>query len=195
LSDESFTSFAFSPKMAVSSFSSGESSVSPFGVILPTRMSPGLHLRADAHDAALVEVHERLLRDVRDLARDLFLPALGVADVQFVLLDVDGRVDVVLHQALREHDRVLEVVAVPRHERHRHVRAERELAELRGRRRPPARRRPSPSGRADERALVERGVLVGAPVLLELVPVLLHQALAAARWPRGRPWSRRRHRR
>jgi len=40
--DESFTSFAFSPKMAVSSFSSGESSVSPFGVILPTRMSPGL---------------------------------------------------------------------------------------------------------------------------------------------------------
>ena len=41
LSDESFTSFAFSPKIAVSSFSSGESSVSPFGVILPTRMSPG----------------------------------------------------------------------------------------------------------------------------------------------------------
>ncbi len=33
---------AFSPKMAVSSFSSGESSVSPFGVILPTRMSPEL---------------------------------------------------------------------------------------------------------------------------------------------------------
>jgi hypothetical protein len=41
LSDESFTSFAFSPKIAVSSFSSGDSSVSPFGVILPTRMSPG----------------------------------------------------------------------------------------------------------------------------------------------------------
>ncbi len=41
-SEESFTSFAFSPKIAVSSFSSGDSSVSPFGVILPTRMSPGL---------------------------------------------------------------------------------------------------------------------------------------------------------
>jgi hypothetical protein len=38
--DESFTSFAFSPKMAVRSFSSGESSVSPFGVIFPQRMSP-----------------------------------------------------------------------------------------------------------------------------------------------------------
>ena len=39
-SDESFTSLAFSPKIAVRSFSSGDSSVSPFGVILPTRMSP-----------------------------------------------------------------------------------------------------------------------------------------------------------
>ena len=39
-SEESFTSFAFSPKIAVRSFSSGDSSVSPLGVILPQRMSP-----------------------------------------------------------------------------------------------------------------------------------------------------------
>jgi len=38
----SFTSAAFSPKMARSSFSSGVSWVSPLGVTLPTRMSPGL---------------------------------------------------------------------------------------------------------------------------------------------------------
>jgi hypothetical protein len=37
----SFTSAAFSPKMARSSFSSGASSVSDLGVILPTRISPG----------------------------------------------------------------------------------------------------------------------------------------------------------
>ena len=36
------TSPAFSPKMARNNFSSGESCVSPFGVILPTRMSLGL---------------------------------------------------------------------------------------------------------------------------------------------------------
>ena len=36
------TSPAFSPKIARSSFSSGVSCVSPFGVTLPTRMSPGL---------------------------------------------------------------------------------------------------------------------------------------------------------
>jgi len=41
-SDASFTSPAFSPKMARRSFSSGVSCVSPFGVTLPTRMSPGL---------------------------------------------------------------------------------------------------------------------------------------------------------
>lgn len=40
LSEESFTSFDLSPKIALSSLSSGESSCSPFGVILPTRISP-----------------------------------------------------------------------------------------------------------------------------------------------------------
>ena len=40
LSDESLTSFALSPKMACRRRSSGVSSVSPFGVIFPTNMSP-----------------------------------------------------------------------------------------------------------------------------------------------------------
>ena len=42
--DASRTSPAFSPKIARSSFSSGVSCVSPLGVTLPTRMSPGLTL-------------------------------------------------------------------------------------------------------------------------------------------------------
>ena len=42
IKEVSFTSAAFSPKIARSSFSSGASSVSDLGVILPTRMSPGL---------------------------------------------------------------------------------------------------------------------------------------------------------
>ena len=41
-SEASRTSPAFSPKIARSSFSSGVSCVSPLGVTLPTRMSPGL---------------------------------------------------------------------------------------------------------------------------------------------------------
>ena len=40
-SEESFTSPALSPKIARSSFSSGEGSLSPLGEILPIRISPG----------------------------------------------------------------------------------------------------------------------------------------------------------
>jgi len=40
--DVSRTSAAFSPKMARRSFSSGVIGLSPFGVTLPTRMSPAL---------------------------------------------------------------------------------------------------------------------------------------------------------
>jgi hypothetical protein len=40
--DASFTSPALSPKIALKSFSSGDGSDSPFGVIFPIRISPGL---------------------------------------------------------------------------------------------------------------------------------------------------------
>jgi hypothetical protein len=61
-SEVSRTSEAFSPKMARRSFSSGVIGLSPFGVILPTRMSPGLHFGTDIDDAGLVEVLQRLFR-------------------------------------------------------------------------------------------------------------------------------------
>ena len=57
-------------------------------------------------------------------------PELGVAGHHLEFLDVDRGEDVVLHDPLGEQDRVLEVVAVPRHERDEHVAAERELAEI-----------------------------------------------------------------
>ena len=90
-------------------------------------------LGADADDAALVEVLEDVLGEVRDVARDLLGAELGVAGVDLVLLDVDRREHVVLHEPLREHDRVLEVVALPRHERDEQVLAQRELALVRRR--------------------------------------------------------------
>ncbi len=82
----------------------------------------------DADDAALVEVGEDLLGDVRDVPGDLLGAQLGVTGVDLVLLDVDRGEDVVLHEALRQDDRVLVVVALPRHERHEQVLAERHLA-------------------------------------------------------------------
>jgi hypothetical protein len=50
-----------------------------------------------------------------DVAGDLLGGQLGVASVDLVLLDVDRCQHVVLHQALVEDDRVLVVVALPRH--------------------------------------------------------------------------------
>ena len=132
-SELSRTSPAFSPKIARSSFSSGESWVSPFGVILPTRMSPRLHLGADAHDARLVEVLEGLLADVRDVAGDLFLAELGVARDALELLDVDRGEDVVLDDALGDEDRVLEVVAPQGMNATTTFSPERQLAALGGR--------------------------------------------------------------
>ena len=90
-------------------------------------------LGADADDAALVEVLQDVLAEVRDVARDLLGTELRVAGVDLVLLDVDRREHVVLHEALREHDRVLEVVTLPRHERDEQVLAQRELTLVRRR--------------------------------------------------------------
>ena len=88
----------------------------------------GDDLGTDADDAALVEVAQRLLRAVRDVAGDLLVAELGRAGVDLVLLDVDRGELVVLDQALREDDRVLEVVALPGHEGDQAVLAQRDLA-------------------------------------------------------------------
>ena len=87
-------------------------------------------LGADVDDARLVEVAQRLLADVGDVAGDLLRPELGVAGGDLEFLDVDRGEDVVLDDALGDEDRVLVVVAVPRHERDEHVLAERQLAEI-----------------------------------------------------------------
>ena len=85
---------------------------------------------ADADDAAVVEVGEDVVAQVRDVPADLFRSELRVTGVDLVLLDVDRGQHVVLDEAFGEDDRVLEVVALPRHERHEQVLAEGEFAEV-----------------------------------------------------------------
>ena len=91
------------------------------------------HFGADANDAALVEILERVFADVGDVARDLFGPELGVAGFALVLLDVNRGEAIVLDHAFADQDRVFVVVAFPRHERDEHVLAERQLALIRRR--------------------------------------------------------------
>ena len=96
-------------------------------------------------------------------------PKLGLADLDLELLDVDGRINVLLHDSLREDDRVLEVVPVPGHEADQDVPAQGQLAvEGRG---PVGEDLPlldQLAGR-DHRLLVQAGPLVQADVLAELV--------------------------
>jgi hypothetical protein len=132
-SEVSFTSDAFSPKMARSSFSSGVSWVSPLGVTLPTRMSPVAHLGTDVDDARLVQLGQRRFTDVGDIAGDLLRTQLGVAGQAGQLLDMDAGEAIFLHHALGDEDRVLEVVAVPGHEGDAQVLAQRQLAHVRRR--------------------------------------------------------------
>ena len=91
------------------------------------------NLGADADDAALVEILERIFADVGNVARDLFGSELRVARFALVLFDVNRGEAIFLDHALADEDRVFVVVAFPRHERDEHVLAERELALVRRR--------------------------------------------------------------
>src|SRR5581483_4141221 len=64
-------------------------------------------LRADPDDAALVQVRQHLVGDVRDVPGDLLRAQLGVPGVDLVLFDVNARQHVVLDQALGQDDGVL----------------------------------------------------------------------------------------
>src|SRR6266566_1064259 len=71
---------------------------------------------ADVHDAGLIEILQRLFGDVRDIAGDFLGAELGVPGHHLELLDMNRGEYVVLDDPLGEQNRVLEVVAVPRHE-------------------------------------------------------------------------------
>ena len=98
-------------------------------------------------------------------------PELGVSRHHLVLVDMDGGEHVVAHDTLAEKDRVLVVVAVPRHEGDECVAAERQVADIG--------RRPvgddvallDPVSHRHQRALVDAGRLVRALELLERVDV------------------------
>src|SRR6185437_15177218 len=128
-------------------------------------------LRADADDARLVEVTQSVLADVGNIARDLFRPELGVAGFDLELLDVDRGVIVLADQLLRDEDRVLEVVTAPRHEGYQHVASKSEFALLRAGTVGDDLTLDDAVALADDRLLVDTGVLIGTLELGELIDV------------------------
>ena len=130
-SEVSFTSDAFSPKIARSSFSSGVSWVSPFGVTLPTRMSP-------AFTSAPMKAIPASSSFASAMSPTFGMSAVISSGPSFVsrATQVSSSMCIVVNRsswtyALGDQDRVLEVVTVPGHERDQQVLAERELAEVR----------------------------------------------------------------
>ena len=89
-----------------------------------------LHLGSNCNNAGFVEITERFFTNVWNVTGDFFWTKLGITRRDFKLFQVDRCVDVVAHDTLRDQDRVLEVVAVPRHKRDKHVAAERQFAEI-----------------------------------------------------------------
>src|SRR5216684_3168640 len=131
----------------------------------------GVNFGADVHDAGFIEILQRLFGDVRNIAGDFLGAELGVAGHHLEFLDMNRGEYVVLDDPLGKQNRVLEVVAVPRHEGDEDVAAERKLAEIR--------RRTVGDDIAllhriadlHQRALVDAGVLVRALELHQPVDV------------------------
>ena len=90
----------------------------------------GLHFGADVDDARFIQTRQLVFSQVRDVAGDFFRAQFGVAGNHRQFLDVDRGVAVVLDDVFRDQDRVLEVQAVPRHERHQHVLAQCQFAQV-----------------------------------------------------------------
>src|SRR5262249_11601610 len=105
---------------------------SEFGLALrrnfPNQNIAWLHLCADTHDAVRAKVAQSFLAYIRNVARDFLRSQLRVACADLKLVDVNGSINVFLHDLLRNHDGVLEVVTVPRHERDEHIAPQSQLA-------------------------------------------------------------------
>ena len=139
-----------------------------------------LHFRADAHDAVLVEVFQRVVAHVGDIARDFFLAEFGVSRLRLVFFNVNRGEHVVLHQLFGKQDGVLVVVAFPLHIADEYVLAEREFAVVGRRTVGDDLTLGHPVSRRNDRPLIEAGALVGPLELFEGIfadlPVVLANA-------------------
>src|SRR4030095_1153959 len=95
-----------------------------------------------------------------ECARDFLGTELGVPRLDLELLDVNRGVVVLANELLADENRVLAVVAAPRHDRPQPRAAERDLAQLRARTVRQDLAVLDPLADPDDRLLVDAGVLV-----------------------------------
>src|SRR5690606_21100893 len=126
---------------------------------------------ADVDDTRLVQLVQRSLTHVGDVRGDFLWADLGITGYAGQFLNVDGRETVFLNHALRQEDGVLEVVAVPGHERDAHVLTQGQFTHVGGRTIGHDVATLNHVTLAYQRALVDAGVLVGTGVLGQVVDV------------------------
>ena len=129
--------------------------------------------RTNTDNAHLVEVAETFLSDVGNFAGDFLGSELGLTRFDLVLLDVNRGVEVVGDQTLADQQRVLVVVTLPGHVSDQNVLTQGDLTAFTGR---AIRHHLTDDHRiaaADDWALVQAGVLVGALILLQEVGVVV----------------------
>ena len=132
--------------------------------------------RADANDAAFIQVAKERLADVGNVASNFLGTEFGVARLDFVLLDVNRGVVIVLHQLFADEDGVFKVVAAPWQEGHQHVAAESEFAAFGARTVGKDLALLYTIADANERLLADASVLVRTLELDELIDVRAHFA-------------------
>ena len=125
----------------------------------------------DVDDACFIQFTQRGLTDVGNIGGDLFRPQLGVAGHTGQFLDVDRGETVFLNHTLGEQNGVLEVVAVPGHERDTHVLTQRQIPHVDGRTVGEDIATCHVVARTHDGTLVHAGVLVRTGVLGQVVDV------------------------
>src|SRR5712671_287380 len=135
-----------------------------------------LHNGANSNHAAFVQIAQERLADVRDVASYFLGTQLGVTRFDFVLLDVNRGVVIVLDQLFADQDGVFEVIAAPRQEGHENVAPESQFAAIGARAVGQDLSLPYTVAHANQRLLVDAGVLVRALELDELIDVRAHFA-------------------
>src|SRR5580704_3008835 len=126
---------------------------------------------AHADDTALIEIAKERFADVGDVARDFFGSQLRVARFDFVLLDVDRGVVVVLDQLIAHENGVFEVVPAPWNEGDEYVASESEFAAFGARTVREDLSLLHAVAYANQRLLVDASVLVGTLEFDELIDV------------------------
>ena len=127
--------------------------------------------RTDMHDAAFVQARQLRFCQIRDIAGNFFRAELGVTRRDGQLFDVDGSEAILRQDTLGNQDRILIVVAIPRHERDQHVLAKSQLAHVSGGAVGNHIAARNHVAHLDQRTLVDVGVLVGTGVFDQVVNI------------------------